>query len=44
MVEEELALVANPQPPDHFDRFRHISTYAPPYLMDRDRLREKLDR
>ena len=44
VVEEELALLANPQQPDHFDRYRHISTYAPPYLTDRGRLLEKLDR
>jgi hypothetical protein len=43
-AEEELALVANLQLPDHFDRFRHISTYAPPSIQDGDRLRENLHR
>lgn len=43
-AEEELALVANPQLPDHFDRFRHISTYAPPSIQDGDRLRQKIHR
>jgi hypothetical protein len=43
-AEEELALVANPQLPDHFDRFRHIYTYAPPSIQHGDRLRKNLHR